>query len=121
MPNLNSDPFDPYELKRIRLFVYLVPVIGVFPAIWALYRRKGDRRERAATRLVVVMALTWVVSYFSLAAGAQSAESLAMPLMLTSSVITSSYFVISLWLMLRVWQRKPLRLPGFSELGDRLP
>jgi hypothetical protein len=44
-----------------------------------------------------------------------------MPLMLTSSVITSSYFVINLWLMLRVWQRKPLRLPGFSELGDRLP
>uniref|UniRef100_A0ACD5GVH4 Uncharacterized protein n=1 Tax=Desertifilum tharense IPPAS B-1220 TaxID=1781255 RepID=A0ACD5GVH4_9CYAN len=40
--------------------------------------------------------------------------------MLTSSLLTSGYFLINFWLMVRLWQRKSTRLPGVSHLSDRV-
>ncbi|MFQ3626977.1 MAG: hypothetical protein SNJ81_05320 [Cyanobacteriota bacterium] len=129
MPHPYDDPYDPQQLRRIRMFVYLVPVLGVIPAMWALAVRKGDsqsdpygnRRERQAARLATTMGLGWLVGYVALAAGAHAADPAAMPLLIANSALTSGYFVVMLWLMLRLWQRKPLRLPGISDVSDRLP
>lgn len=115
----DPDPFDPQEFKRLRMFFYLIPVIGFFPAVWTLSRRQGDRKERSLSRLVVVLALGWMVGYLSLGTSAHVSES--MSLWIATSVVTSSYFGINLWLMWRLWQRKSLRLPGISDLSDRLP
>ena len=128
MPNPYDDPYDPQQLKRIRMFVYLVPVLGVIPAMWALSVRRGDsqdpygnRRERQAARLSTTLGLGWLVGYTALSAGAHATDPAAMPLLIANSALTSGYFVVMLWLMLRLWQRKPLRLPGISEVSDRLP
>ncbi|HIK56004.1 MAG TPA: hypothetical protein IGS37_12675 [Synechococcales cyanobacterium M55_K2018_004] len=115
------DPYDPQAMKRLRMFVYLIPVIGFFPALWSLYRKQGDRREQIVSRTAVVMALVWIVGYVSLGSGAQSSESLGLSLWIANSVLTSGYFVTNLWLMLRLWQGKSTWLPGVSEVGDRLP
>lgn len=121
MPNPYDDPYDPQQLKRIRMFVYLVPVLGVIPAMWALAVRKGDSRERQAARLSTTLGLGWLVGYAALAAGAHTADPSAIPLLVANSALTSGYFVVMLWLMLRLWQRRPLRLPGISDVSDRLP
>lgn len=116
-----ADPFENQELKHLQLFVYLIPVIGFVPAIWTLYRRQGSRDQRTVSRLAVVLALGWLSGYLVLGTGTQLNDSLSLPLLVLSSLLTSGYFVTNLWLMVRLWQRKSLWLPGVSRLGDRLP
>ncbi|MBW4652824.1 MAG: hypothetical protein KME20_07330 [Kaiparowitsia implicata GSE-PSE-MK54-09C] len=119
MPRPTSDPYHSADLKRLRLFLYLTPVVGFFPAVWALLRRQGDRRERIASRLVVTLAMLWLVGYVGLGAGAQATHSLNVSI--ANALLTTGYFGTCLWLMLRLWQRKPLIIPGISEVSDRLP
>lgn len=115
----SGDFLESADLKRLRLFVYLIPVVGFFPALWALYRRQGDRAEQTVSRLAVTLALGWVLGSTVLSTGAEVTH--ALPLLVMSSLLTSGYFLSNLWLMLRLWRRKSLWLPGVSDLGDRLP
>ena len=117
----DREPFENEDLKRLQLFLYLVPVVGFFPALWTLYRGKGTRQQKNLSRLVVTLALGWLLGYILLGAGANASESLSLPLLITSSLFTSGYFLVNLWLMVQLWRRKALRLPIVSKLGDRLP
>lgn len=114
-----DDPYDPQALKRLRLFIYLIPVIGVLPAGWRLAQQKGDRKERRICRLAVTLGMLWLLSYLLSGVGAQTAQSL--PLWVLNATATSAYFGANLWLMVQLWQRRSLRLPGVSDLSDRLP
>ncbi|OLP20190.1 hypothetical protein BST81_01800 [Leptolyngbya sp. 'hensonii'] len=104
------DPFDDSDVKRLQLLLYLIPVFGFFPALWTLYRRQGGRERRKLSRLVVTLTLGWLLGYTLLGTGAQFSESLSLPLLLTSSLLTSGYFLVNIWLMARVWRRKSVRL-----------
>ena len=122
----NHDPFEHPDTERLQLFVYLIPVIGFFPALWTLYRRNGTKQQQAVSRLVILLAFSWLAGLLLLEVGSQTTESLTLPLLLTSSVLTTTYFIVSWGLMVRVWKRQPLWLPGFSRvaeqvLGKRLP
>lgn len=108
------------DIQHLKLFLYLLPVFGFFPALWTLYRHKGTRQERSLSRLVIKLALGWLVTYFLLGAGATTSESLQIPLLLTSSLLTSGYFLVNLWMMVRLWQRKAIELPLLGRVG-RLP
>jgi hypothetical protein len=114
-----DDPFDPQAMKRMRLFIYLIPVIGVFPAGWRLAQQKGDRKERTVCRTAVTLGMVWMLSYLLSGVGAQTAHSL--PLWVLNATTTSAYFGMNLWLMYRLWQRRSLHIPGISKLSDRLP
>jgi hypothetical protein len=115
------DPFENENIRHLQLFLYLIPIVGFFPALWTLYRRRGTRQERNLSRLAVTLALGWLFGYLLLGTGAEVSDSLSLPLLITSSLLTSGYFLVNLWLMVRLWQRKSLRLPIASKLGDRLP
>ncbi|MGA7934865.1 MAG: hypothetical protein WCA35_15070 [Kovacikia sp.] len=115
------DPFKNEDVRHLQQFLYLLPVVGFFPALWTLYRRRGTRQERNLSRLAVTLALGWLLGYLLLGAGAEMSDSLALPLLITSSLFTSGYFLVNIWLMVRLWQRKSLRLPIVSKLSDRLP
>jgi hypothetical protein len=118
---MTQDPFENEDVRHLQLFLYLIPVVGFFPALWTLYRRQGTRRERNLSRLVVTLALGWMLGYCLLGTGAEVSDSLSLPLLIISSLLTSGYFLTNLWLMVRLWQRKPLKLPVVSDLSDRLP
>jgi len=113
-----DDPFESQDQRFLQLFFYLIPVVGFFPALWTLYRRRGTRQERNLSRLVIIMALLWLGSYTLLGSAAEVSESLALPFLIANSVVTSSYFVVNLWLITRLWQRKPLKPPLLRKLGD---
>lgn len=124
MPSIDpkkADPFANQDLQRLLIFIYLIPVLGFFPALWTLYQRRGSRDQREASRLVVTLSLAWLLGYLLLGLGAQTADSLTAPLLIMSSLLTSGYFLANIWLMVCLWQRKPLRLPGITRLSDRLP
>lgn len=117
----NDPPFDNPDIRHLNLYLYVIPVIGFFPALWTLYRRQGSRQEIAASRLAVSLALTWLLATLLLETGGNFSEFLKLPSLIISSVLTSTYFLVSLALMIRIWKRQPLWLPWFSRLGDRIP
>lgn len=126
-------PVDNSDLKHVELFFYLIPVIGFFPSLWTLYRHRGSqgrkvgadtqgsparsREQLAVSRLSVTLALSWLLGYFLLGFGAETSEFLTVRFLILNSLLTSGYFAISIWLMVRISARKSARLPGFSRLA----
>ena len=125
---------DNPDLKHLQLFFYLIPIIGFFPSLWTLYRHGnsfaessdpmkpylGSREHLAVSRLSVTLAGSWLLGYLFLNVGAETSEFLMLRLLVLNSLLTSGYFLVSIWLMVRLSSRKSLRLPGFSRLADRL-
>jgi hypothetical protein len=112
-----SEQLDNQDLIRLQLFIYLVPIFGFFPALWTLYRRQGTKEQQKISRLSVTLALSWLGSYFLLSAGAES-QFWTLRLLMTNTLLTSGYFLVSLGLMVRLWQRKSARLPGISQIAE---
>jgi hypothetical protein len=106
----------------IQLFFYLIPVIGFFPSLWTLYSRQGSREQFVVSRLSVTLASSWLLGYLLLQTGAASSASefFTLRLLLLNTFLTSGYFLVSLWLIIRLWQRKSTRLPGFSDFAERV-
>jgi len=48
-------------------------------------------------------------------------ELLGVSLLLADSLLSSSYFLVNLLLMVQLWQRKPVKLPGLTQLAKHLP
>ncbi len=111
------DPLENQDLIRLQLFIYLVPVLGFFPALWTLYRRQGTREQQVVSRLSVTLAFSWLLGYILLSASVPS-EFWTLRLLFMNSLLTSGYFLVSLGLMVRLWQRKSPRLPGISPMAE---
>lgn len=116
----NVEPVDNLDLKHLQLFFYLIPIIGFFPSLWTLYRHQGSREQLAVSRLAVTLAGSWLLGYLLLGFGAETSEFLTLRLLVLNSLLTSGYFLVSIWLMVRLSSRKSVRLPGFSRLAERL-
>jgi len=115
-----NDSLDSQEINRLYLYFYLVPVIGFFPALWALYRHQGNRQQQTVSRLAVMMALLWLIGAILFTSSGQIAEPLQLRLVIANSLFTSGYFLVNLWLMFRLFQGKRVYLPGISPLAERV-
>lgn len=114
------------DSERRSLYLYLLPVFGFFPAWWTLYRYRTKPNalpsaQRDASRLSVTLGLLWLTGHFLTELGANHTESSSVSLLVLSSLWTSSYILIELGLMVRVWQQRSLSLPGISTLSRKLP
>ena len=114
------DVFEEQPLERLTVFLYLVPIFGVVPALWTLYRQRGSREQKRVSRMVLILAFGWLVGSLLLQTGGQNAETLTLPLLLMSSLLSSGYFLVNMWLMVQVWQRKPARLTLLERLTKSL-
>ncbi len=112
------NPLDNSDLERLQLYIYLIPVLGFFPALWTLYQRQGTRQQQAVSRLSITLAFSWLLGYILLSSGVQMSEFWTLRLFIMNSLLTSGYFLVSFWLMVRLWQRKPPRLPGISRVAE---
>jgi hypothetical protein len=112
---------EPDALAKLETFLYLTPVIGLLPSMWAIYRRQQDKRDLAVCRLSIFLAFTWLTVYLTLNVGADlsGASTVGFRLLFLNSLATSGYFIASVWLMVLLWQKKSLKLPGFSILAER--
>ncbi len=121
----SAEPTDNLDLKHLQLFFYLIPVLGFFPALWTLYQGKNSNspsrtEQLRASRLSVTLASSWLIGYLLLGMGAETSEFLSLRLLVLNSFLTSGYFLVSILLMVRLYQRKSLRLPGFSNLAKQV-
>lgn len=116
------------DLNHLKLFFYLIPVIGFFPSLWTLYhhgnRSRGAGEQEcqnrlALSRLSVTLAGCWLLGYFLLGIGAE-AEFFKLRFLMLNTLLTSGYFLVSIWLMFRLSSGRSVRLPGFSRLSERV-
>ncbi|WP_334939917.1 hypothetical protein [Nostoc sp.] len=121
---LEESPLSPPNLQspipKTQLLLYLIPIIGFFPSLWTLYRGQGSREQLAISRLSITLALTWLLGYLLLSTGAATSDFFPLRLFILNSFLTSGYFLVSIWLILRLTQGKSGRLPGFSTLAERV-
>lgn len=126
----NAEHSDNRDFNHLKLFFYLIPIIGFFPSLWTLYhhgnqsRGAGEQeckedRQLAISRLSVTLAGCWLLGYFLLGVGAES-EFFKLRFLMLNTLLTSGYFLVSIWLMFRLSSGKSARLPGFSRLAERL-
>jgi hypothetical protein len=121
---LERDPALQPEMdasRRLETFFYLIPVIGLIPSLWAIYRRQRDKKQLAVCRLSVLLAFIWLTIYLSCNVGADlsgTSTSIALRLLFINGLATSGYFISGLWLMMLMWQNKAVRLAGFSYLAE---
>ena len=73
LPDLSQAPThhpDLDALSRLETFLYLTPVVGLLPSMWAIYRCQRNKRQLAVCRLSVLLAFTWLSIYLGLNVGA---------------------------------------------------
>ncbi|WP_017316085.1 hypothetical protein [Mastigocladopsis repens] len=111
-----EDPATP----PTQLLFYLIPVVGFFPSMWTLYRRQGSREQLAVSRLSITLVFAWLLGYLLLATGAATSEFFTLRLLILNSFLTSGYFLVSIWLIVRVAKGKSKRLPGISRFAEKV-
>ena len=116
---MDNLPTKDTDISKTQLILYLIPIIGFFPSLWTLYQRQGSRQQVTASRLSITLAFIWMLGYLLLTTGAAT-DFLTLRLLILNSFLTSCYFLVSVWLIFRVIQGKSSRLPGFSNLAERL-
>ncbi len=93
-----------------------MPIIGIIPATWTLYNKKGDREQQKASRISMILMLVWLGSYGSLSLGAAGAsEIMAFRLMYANILLTTGYFLTCTFLMLRLVKGNLLTLPQIHQ------
>ncbi|MDJ0574184.1 MAG: hypothetical protein QNJ65_03335 [Xenococcaceae cyanobacterium MO_234.B1] len=107
--------------KQSQLWIYLLPVIGIIPAFWTLYRGTGNVEQQKTSRLSLVLVFLWLTGYISLLLGAaQASEMLAFRLLYANTLLTSGYFLICLGLMFRLRTGKSPYLPLFTQVANKI-
>ncbi|MEA5601333.1 hypothetical protein [Nostoc sp. UHCC 0252] len=113
-------PDSQSPIPKTQLLLYLIPVIGFFPSLWTLYRGQGSREQLSVSRLSITLAFTWLLGYLLLNTGAATSDFFSLRLFILNSFLTSGYFLVSVWLILRLMQGKSGRLSGFSTIAERV-
>lgn len=117
----DRDPFREQKLQKMRLSLYLLPIVGAFLSLWTLSRRQGDSQQQEVSRLSVSITLIWFIVYGLLWTGTgQSSEIISFRLLYANAIATSGYFFFCCLFTVRLWQGKSLRFPGISKIADEL-
>jgi uncharacterized membrane protein YhdT len=109
---MNNQFLHPQKIEQhLKLWIYLLPVVGIIPAVWTLYRPQKNhqanleehREQKKASRLALNLVLIWLVSYGLLSFGATNAsEIISFRLLYANAILTTVYFVTCTVLMSRL-------------------
>ena len=109
--------------KHLRLWIYFLPVVGIFPSLWTLYRNKNSntfelyenplkdaqnlQQQQKASRQSVRITLIWLCSYILLSYGAVSeTEIVSFRFLYANAIATTGYFITCTFLMSRLGKEK---------------
>ena len=118
---MSNQTYHSRHTRHFQLWIYLLPVIGVVPAIWTLYRVEKQpktsfsevsdslirlKQQHKASRLSLNLALVWVSSYSLLSLGAANVSGIgSFRLLYVNAVITTGYFLACTILMFRLTKK----------------
>lgn len=96
------------NLDKFQLSLYLMPLFG---PVWALIHLKYfpdnlDSQQKKTSRLSLRLGLSWLIAYSSLWIGGNvTPDILSFRLLYFNGIITTSYFLVCLILVSRVWSQ----------------
>ncbi|AFY73435.1 hypothetical protein Syn7502_01343 [Synechococcus sp. PCC 7502] len=92
--------------SRQKVFMYscLVPVFGTLPALMALISSRGSKQLKEIAQVSLILLLIWLSGYTMLGESSQITQGLS------KATLTSTYFVLNLYLMWRLAQGKKISL-----------
>jgi|GEM_PF-1942151 len=111
--------------KHLQLWLYFLPLVGVIPAAWTLYRHKDSnvcdrqnnpledhsrlQQQLKASRLSVNLTLAWLCSYVLFSYGsATETEIISFRFLYANAIATTGYFVACTFLMSRLGKKRLL-------------
>ena len=108
---MNNRLLLPQNIERhLKLWIYLLPVVGLVPAVWTLYRSPKKqvnsnkyREQKRVSLMSVRLVLVWLISYASLSVGAANgSEIISFRLLYANAIITTVYFLTCTVMMARL-------------------
>jgi len=90
---MTRSPTEPSQ--KIPIYLSLVPVFGVVPALLAIATKKSSAKLQQTSRTALILFLVWVVSYLS------TENSPEITQQLINGSVSSLYFLTLIWLMVR--------------------
>lgn len=107
------------KAQRQQLWIYLLPIVGIVPALWTLYRGQANEQEQKISRLSLILVSFWLIAYISLFFGSnQTSDLLSFRLLYINALITTGYFLACLLLLWQSLQGKSPYLPLLSTLAN---
>lgn len=126
---MNNQSNSPRQIDQyLKLWIYLLPVVGVIPAMWTLSRTKSIksntnnsdnsenlqyqdntllRQQQKVSRLAVNLILIWLSSYALFSLGAANVSGMmSLRLLYSNAIMTTGYFVTCTWLMSQLGKKK---------------
>ena len=122
---MNNQDYRPKNTQRhLKLWIYLLPVVGIFPAIWTLFHSPQNnqadsvviREQKKVSRLSISLVLTWLSSYSLLSLGAANVtQIMSFRLLYANAMITTIYFVTCTVLMSRLSNKSLSKTDKINE------
>lgn len=109
--------------KYLQLWIYFLPLVGIIPAIWTLYRTRDCQAlecqnnplvdypqlqsQIKASRRSINLTLAWLCAYVLFNYGSSSATAIvSFRLLFANAAITTGYFLTCTILMARLGKKK---------------
>lgn len=86
--------------NKITQYLCLIPVFGIVPAVIAIVQQRQLPQVAKASRLGTLLFFIWLASYTA------TDHSDTIPIEILNGSISSLYFLICIWLMVRLAQDK---------------
>ncbi|MEM6610785.1 MAG: hypothetical protein AAF652_00745 [Cyanobacteria bacterium P01_C01_bin.72] len=123
----NQLPTPSQTEQHLQLWTYYLPVVGIIPAIWTLYRTKHkiqsnhgldsqhnpftdysqQQQQLKASRRSISLTLVWLCSYILLTSGASSGtEITSFRFLYANAISTTGYFLVCTFLMSRLGKKR---------------
>lgn len=111
---MNNQSYSSRQIDQyLKLWIYLLPIVGVIPAMWTLSRTKNIktnnllRQQQKVSRLAVNLILIWLTSYALFSLGAANVSGItSLRLLYGNAIMTTGYFVTCTWLISQLGKKK---------------
>ncbi len=103
-----NNNYQENNLSKLQLSLYLMPILGTILALVNLLSKKEmNYQNKKISRLSLQMGLSWLILYSSLWLGSSVTNDLfSFRLLYLNGMITTGYFLICLFFILRIWNNK---------------
>lgn len=103
------------SLDRLKLSIYLLPIVGWIPAVWTLtVAQNASSKQLQASRLSVLLGLCWLITYAGLWTGSMLENRFwSLRFLYLNGLVTTGYFFVCIAMLWRIRQGKTPRLPNW--------
>lgn len=99
--------YQPDNLDKFQLSLYMLPVVGIIPSLWCLYSQYSRVQQKKVSRVSVNLFFIWIFLYIILSLSSNfTGELYAVRLLYINALFTTGYFLSCLIFTFIIWQGK---------------